>query len=154
MYKRQVLLHGITSSGKTEVYIHLIQSALREGGQVLYLLPEIALTTQMVKRLQIIFGGHISVYHSRYTDQERTEIWHGVREGKCDFILGTRSAIFLPFSHLRLIIVDEEHDASYKQFDAMPRYHARDAALALARQHRAKVLLGCLLYTSPSPRDA
>jgi primosomal protein N' (replication factor Y) len=132
----------VTASGKTEVYTQLIQEVLQGGGQVLYLLPEIALTTQMVKRLKIIFGNQVGVYHSRYSDNERVEVWNSVLQGECSFVLGTRSAIFLPFDHLSLIIVDEEHESSYKQFDAMPRYHARDAALVLAQYHHAKVLLG------------
>ncbi|MHA7877779.1 MAG: replication restart helicase PriA [Bacteroidota bacterium] len=140
--KDTVLLHGVTASGKTEVYIQLIQEALQSGGQVLYLLPEIALTTQMVKRMKKVFGSQVHVYHSKYSDNERVEVWNNILQGKCTFVLGTRSAIFLPFDHLSLIIVDEEHESSYKQFDAMPRYHARDAALVLARYHHAKVLLG------------
>ncbi|XWN34771.1 MAG: primosomal protein N' [Roseivirga sp.] len=140
--KDAVLLHGVTASGKTEVYIQLIQGVLQQGGQVLYLLPEIALTTQMVKRLQKVFGNQLSVYHSKYSNNERVEVWNSVLKGECTFVLGTRSAIFLPFQHLRLIIVDEEHEMSYKQFDSMPRYHARDAALVLAQYHQAKVLLG------------
>lgn len=140
--KEAVLLHGVTASGKTEVYSHLIQAALQSGSQVLYLLPEIALTTQMVKRLQKIFGAQLGVYHSRYADNERVEVWNSVLQGKCSFVLGTRSAIFLPFDRLGLIIVDEEHEMSYKQQDTMPRYHARDAALVLAKYHHAKVLLG------------
>lgn len=140
--KAAVLLHGVTASGKTEVYTQLIQEVLQGGGQVLYLLPEIALTTQMVRRLKRIFGNQVGVYHSRYSDKERVEVWNSVLQGECSFVLGTRSAIFLPFEHLSLIIVDEEHESSYKQFDAMPRYHARDAALVLAQYHHAKVLLG------------
>lgn len=140
--KDAVLLHGVTASGKTEVYTQLIQEVLQSGGQVLYLLPEIALTTQMVKRLKITFGDQVGVYHSRYSDNERVEVWNSVLQGKCSFVLGTRSSIFLPFDNLSLIIVDEEHETSYKQFDAMPRYHARDAALVLAQLHHAKVLLG------------
>jgi primosomal protein N' (replication factor Y) (superfamily II helicase) len=140
--KTAVLLHGVTASGKTAVYVQLIQEVLQGGGQVLYLLPEIALTTQMVQRLQRIFGNQVGVYHSRYSDNERVEVWNNVLQGECSFVLGTRSAIFLPFAHLSLIIVDEEHESSYKQFDAMPRYHARDAALVLAQYHHAKVLLG------------
>lgn len=137
-----VLLHGVTASGKTEVYIHLIHEVIQGGQQVLYLLPEIALTTQMVRRLQKTFGNQVSVYHSRYSDNERVEVWNRLLQGKSAFVLGTRSALFLPFSNLGLIIVDEEHETSYKQSDAMPRYHARDAALMLAQLHRAKVLLG------------
>ncbi|MCU0318412.1 MAG: primosomal protein N' [Amoebophilaceae bacterium] len=140
--KNTVLLHGVTASGKTAVYTQLIQEVLQSGGQVLYLLPEIALTTQMVKRLKIIFCNQIGVYHSRYSDNERVEVWNSVLQGECSFVLGTRSAIFLPFDQLSLIIIDEEHETSYKQFDVMPRYHARDAALFLAQLHHAKVLLG------------
>ncbi|MCS6974205.1 MAG: primosomal protein N' [Cyclobacteriaceae bacterium] len=137
-----VLLHGITGSGKTEIYIHLIQHALQSGSQVLYLLPEIALTTQMVNRLRKVFGAAMGVYHSRFTDNERAEVWNDVLRGKISFVLGVRSAVFLPFSHLGLIIVDEEHDASYKQQEPAPRYHARDTALMLGRIHQAHVLLG------------
>lgn len=140
--KNTVLLHGVTASGKTEVYTHLIQAVLQSGGQVLYLLPEIALTTQIVNRLQILFGNQVGVYHSRYSDNERVEVWNSVLQGTLNFVLGTRSSIFLPFDNLSLIIVDEEHETSYKQLDAMPRYHARDASLALAQRHHAKVLLG------------
>ncbi|MEL6412842.1 MAG: primosomal protein N', partial [Bacteroidota bacterium] len=140
--KATVLLHGVTGSGKTEIYTHLIQEALQSGGQVLYLLPEIALTTQIVKRLQKIFGNQMGVYHSKYSNNERVEVWNHVLAGKFSFVLGVRSAIFLPFDNLSLIIVDEEHETSYKQFDAQPRYHARDAALMLAQYHHAKVLLG------------
>ena len=109
---------------------------------MLYLLPEIALTTQLVKRLKKIFGAQLGVYHSRYSDNERVEVWNSVLQGDCSLVLGTRSAVFLPFDQLSLIIVDEEHETSYKQWDTMPRYHARDAALVLAQQHQAKVLLG------------
>lgn len=140
--KEAVLLHGVTASGKTEIYSHLIQAALQSGGQVLYLLPEIALTTQLVKRLKKIFGAQLGVYHSRYSDNERVEVWNSVLQGECSLVLGTRSAVFLPFDQLSLIIVDEEHETSYKQWDTMPRYHARDAALVLAQYHHAKVLLG------------
>ncbi len=140
--KNTVLLHGVTASGKTVVYMQLIQEVLQSGGQVLYLLPEIVLTTQMIKRMKRIFGSQVSVYHSKYSDNERVEVWNSVLQGECAFVLGTRSAIFLPFAHLSLIIVDEEHELSYKQFDAMPRYHARDASLVLAQYHHAKVLLG------------
>ena len=140
--KDTVLLHGVTASGKTEVYIQLIEQALQSGGQVLYLLPEIALTTQMIKRLQKIFGEQVAIYHSRYSDNERVEVWNSVLHGECSFVLGTRSALFLPFAHLSLIIVDEEHETSFKQYDATPRYHARDGALVLAQYHHAKVVLG------------
>ena len=137
-----MLLHGVTGSGKTEIYTHLIQEVRQSGGQVLYLLPEIALTTQIVKRLQKIFGNQMGVYHSKYSNNERVEVWNHVLAGKFSFVLGVRSAIFLPFDNLSLIIVDEEHETSYKQFAAQPRYHARDAALMLAQYHHAKVLLG------------
>ena len=140
--KDVVLLHGITGSGKTEIYMQLIQEVLDSGGQVLYLLPEIALTTQMVRRLKKIFGEHMGVYHSKYSSNERVEVWNDVLKGERPLIIGVRSSIFLPFDNLGLIIVDEEHEVSYKQFDAMPRYHARNAALVLAKYHQAKVLLG------------
>ncbi len=137
-----VLLYGVTGSGKTEIYIELIREALAQGGQVLYLLPEIALTTQIVSRLRQVFGDTMGVYHSRYSDNERVEVWKGLIEGKLNFITGVRSAVFLPFSELSLIIVDEEHEPSYKQYDPAPRYHARDVAQVLARIHHARVILG------------
>ncbi len=140
--KQTVLFHGITGSGKTEIYIDLINSVLTSGAQVLYLLPEIALTTQIVRRLQKIFGNSMGIYHSRFSDNERVEVWRGILEGKFSFIVGVRSAVFLPFDNLGLIIVDEEHELSYKQFDPAPRYHARDVALVLARLHHSKTLLG------------
>jgi primosomal protein N' (replication factor Y) len=136
------LLHGITGSGKTEIYIHLIRKALESDTQVLYLLPEIALTTQIVQRLKKIFGSSMGVYHSRFSDNERVEVWNGILSGKFKFVIGVRSSIFLPFDNLGLIIVDEEHDASYKQQEPAPRYHARDVAMVLAQLHHAKVLLG------------
>ncbi len=136
------LLHGITSSGKTEIYIDLIRRALDGGSQVLYLLPEIALTSQIVQRLKKIFGRSMGVYHSKFSDNERVEVWNGILNGKFKFVVGVRSAIFLPFDNLGLIIVDEEHDSSYKQQEPAPRYHARDVALVMAQQHHAKVLLG------------
>ncbi len=140
--KPTTLLHGITGSGKTEVYISLIQDALDTGNQVLYLLPEIALTAQIVNRLQVVFGDRMGVYHSKFSDNERVEVWHGLLEGRFDFIIGVRSAVFLPFKQLGLIIVDESHENSYKQFDPAPRYHARDVAVYLAHLHRGKTLLG------------
>lgn len=140
--KQGVLLHGVTGSGKTEVYIHLIRQALEGGNQVLYLLPEIALTTQVVQRLQKVFGAAMGVYHSRFSDNERVEIWKGVLNGSLKFIVGVRSSIFLPFDSLGLIIVDEEHDASYKQQEPAPRYNARDVAMVLGQHHHAKVILG------------
>lgn len=140
--KQTVLLHGITGSGKTEIYIDLIQDVLEQGEQVLYLLPEIALTTQIVVRLQKVFGEQMGVYHSKYSDNERVEVWKGLISGRFPLIVGVRSSIFLPYSNLGLIIVDEEHEFSYKQYDPAPRYHARDAAQVLARIHSAKVLLG------------
>ena len=136
------LLHGITGSGKTEIYIDLIRKNLESGNQVLYLLPEIALTTQIVKRLMKVFGSKMGVFHSRFSDNERVEVWNGVLSGKFMFVVGVRSAVFLPFDNLGLIIIDEEHDTSYKQFDPAPRYHARDVAMVLAGFHHAKVLLG------------
>ncbi|MFD2164368.1 primosomal protein N' [Paradesertivirga mongoliensis] len=137
-----VLLHGITSSGKTQLYIKLIEEAVLKGRQVLYLLPEIALTAQMIERLRRYFGSKIGIYHSRFSDNERAEVWNKVLKNEYDIVLGARSSVFLPFSNLGLIIVDEEHEASYKQFDPAPRYHARDTAIYLARVHKAKVLLG------------
>lgn len=139
---RTTLLYGVTGSGKTEIYITLIRKALDSGTQVLYLLPEIALTTQIVHRLKKIFGNEMGVYHSRFSDAERVEVWNGILSGKFRFVVGVRSSIFLPFDNLGLIIVDEEHDASYKQQEPAPRYNARDAALILAQFHHAKVLLG------------
>ncbi len=136
------LLRGITGSGKTEIYVSLIRQALDGGSQVLYMLPEIALTTQIVRRLQKIFGNAMGVYHSRFSDAERVEVWKGIQNGTFRFIVGVRSSVLLPFDNLGLIIVDEEHDASYKQQDPAPRYHARDAAVMLGQIHHAKVLLG------------
>lgn len=141
--KNVVLLHGVTSSGKTEIYIHLIQEVLDKGGQVLYLLPEIALTVQMTQRLQRVFGSRLGIYHSRYSDRERVEIWRKqLSDNPYDIILGARSAIFLPFKKLSLVIVDEEHETSFKQQDPAPRYHARSAAIVMAQMFGAKVLLG------------
>ncbi len=136
-----VLLHGVTSSGKTRVYIEAIQKVLAEGGQVLYLIPEIALTVQIVSRLQKIFGDQIGVFHSRLNNNERVEMWHLVKKGKA-IVMGVRSSLFLPFENLQLIIVDEEHDTSFKQYDPAPRYNARDTAIYLAHLHGAKVILG------------
>ena len=139
--KNVVLLHGVTGSGKTRVYIELIQEAIQRGEQVLYLLPEIALTTQITSRLEKVFGDQLSIYHSRFSNNERVEMWNGVLKDK-PVVLGARSALFLPFRKLGLIIVDEEHDSSYKQYDPSPRYNARDAAVYLAHLHGAKTLLG------------
>lgn len=141
--KNVCLLHGVTSSGKTEVYIHLIEAAIREGKQVLYLLPEIALTTQITERLQRVFGHRLGIYHSKFPDAERVEIWQKqLSEEDYDLILGVRSSVFLPFKRLGLIIVDEEHESSYKQQDPAPRYHARNAAIMLGAMCGAKTLLG------------
>ncbi len=140
--KETVLFQGITGSGKTEVYIDIIKKVLESGSQVLFLLPEIALTTQIVRRLRLVFGDSMGVYHSKFSDNERVEVWRGVLERKFQFVVGVRSAIFLPFPDLGLIIVDEEHEGSYKQFDPAPRYHARDVAIMLANKIRAKVILG------------
>ncbi len=136
------LLRGITGSGKTEIYINLIKQALDAGSQVLYLLPEIAVTTQIVQRLRKIFGETVGVYHSRFSDNERVEVWNGLLHGKFKFIIGVRSSILLPFDNLGLIIVDEEHDSSYKQQEPAPRYNARDVAMMMGQIHYAKVLLG------------
>ncbi|MEO1031024.1 MAG: primosomal protein N' [Bacteroidota bacterium] len=142
--KSVVLLHGVTSSGKTEIYVKLIEEQLGAGKQVLYLLPEIALTTQLVHRMQGYFGEKVAVFHSRYSGNERVEVWHNLlaNSEKAQLVIGARSALLLPFSNLGLIIVDEEHEQSYKQFDPAPRYHARDAAIVLASMHQAKTLLG------------
>ncbi len=144
--KEVVLLHGVTGSGKTEVYIQLIDEIIKSGKQVLYLLPEIALTTQAIVRLQKVFGDKVGVYHSRQNESERVEIWNRVlnkeKANNYPLVLGARSSLFLPFTNLGLIIIDEEHDFSYKQNEPAPRYHARDAAIYLAFQHKAKVVLG------------
>ena len=141
--KNVTLLHGVTSSGKTEIYIHLIRQTLEQKKQVLYLLPEIALTVQMMERLQRVFGNRLGIYHSKYSDAERVEIWQKqLSTHPYDVILGARSAVFLPFQNLGLVIVDEEHETSYKQQDPMPRYHARSAAIMLAQMFGAKTLLG------------
>ncbi len=139
--KEVVLLHGITSSGKTLLYIDLIKEQIAQGKQVLYLLPEIALTAQLVQRLEKILG-NIAVYHSKFNNAERVEIWNKVLKNETKIILGARSSVFLPFQELGLVIIDEEHDSSYKQYDPAPRYQCRDAAIYLARQFNAKVLLG------------
>lgn len=137
------LLHGVTGSGKTEVYIHLIRDAIAQGKQVLYLLPEIALTVQIMQRLQKVFGRHLGIYHSKYSDAERVEIWQKqLSDEPYDVILGARSAVFLPFKKLGLVIIDEEHETSFKQQDPAPRYHARSAALVLARMYGADTVLG------------
>ena len=143
MKKPVTLLHGVTSSGKTEIYIHLIQQALERKEQVLYLLPEIALTVQMMQRLQRVFGNRLGIYHSKYSDAERVEIWQKqLSRNPYDVILGARSAVFLPFQRLGLVIIDEEHETSYKQQDPAPRYHARSAAIILAQMYKARTLLG------------
>ena len=141
--KNVTLLHGVTSSGKTEIYIHLIRQALEKQQQVLYLLPEIALTVQIMDRLQHVFGNRLGIYHSKYADAERVEIWQKqLSKNPYDVILGARSAVFLPFQRLGLVIIDEEHETSYKQQDPAPRYHARSAAIMLAQMSGARVLLG------------
>lgn len=140
--KDVVLLHGVTSSGKTQLYIRLIEEMMRNDRQVLYLLPEIALTTHIIERLRLYFGADIGVYHSRFNDNERVEVWQKVLNNDYKVILGARSSVFLPFNDLGLIVVDEEHETSYKQFDPAPRYNARDAAIFLANTHKGKVLLG------------
>ena len=141
--KNVTLLHGVTSSGKTEIYIHLIRQALEKKQQVLYLLPEIALTVQIMQRLQQVFGNRLGIYHSKYSDAERVEIWQKqLSKNPYDVILGARSAVFLPFQRLGLVIIDEEHEISYKQQDPMPRYHARSAAIVLAQMFGSKTLLG------------
>ena len=143
MKKNVVLLHGVTSSGKTEIYIHLIRKAIEEHKQVLYLLPEIALTVQIMERLHRVFGDRLGIYHSKYSDAERVEIWQKqLSDHPYDVILGARSAVFLPFKALGLVIIDEEHETSFKQQDPAPRYHARSAAIVLAKMYGAKTLLG------------
>ena len=141
--KDVALLHGVTGSGKTEIYIQMIKNAIAEGKQTLYLVPEIALTTQITDRLKKVFGNKLAVYHSRFNENERAETWNKLlTSNECQVVLGARSAIFLPFTDLGLIIVDEEHDASYKQQDPNPRYNARNAAIVLAAMHQAKTILG------------
>lgn len=142
--KEVCLLHGVTSSGKTEIYIKLIEDYLKEEKQILYLLPEIALTTQIVARLRNYFGNKVAVFHSKYNNNERVEVWQQVlnQSPKAQIIIGARSALFLPFSNLGLVIVDEEHEQTFKQVDPSPRYHARDASIVLANSHKAKVILG------------
>lgn len=143
MKKDVVLLHGVTSSGKTEIYIHLIRKTIEEHKQVLYLLPEIALTVQIMERLHRVFGDRLGIYHSKYSDAERVEIWQKqLSDHPYDVILGARSAVFLPFKNLGLVIIDEEHETSFKQQDPAPRYHARSAAIVLAKMYGAKTLLG------------
>ncbi|MGB3150756.1 MAG: primosomal protein N', partial [Maribacter sp.] len=142
--KMVTLLKGVTSSGKTEVYVKLIETCIAKSKQVLYLLPEIALTTQLISRLQEYFGEKITVYHSKYNAQERIEAWNNVLNGKhkAQIVIGARSALFLPFKNLGLVVVDEEHESSFKQFDPAPRYHARDTAIVLGKLHDANILLG------------
>ncbi len=140
--KNVCLLHGVTASGKTQIYVQLINDCIAQGKQALYMLPEIALTTQIIRRLQAYFGGNIAIYHSKFNPNERVEIWNKVKSGETKIVLGARSAIFLPFKNLGLIVVDEEHDASYKQQDPTPRYNARDTAIYYASLFKAKVLLG------------
>jgi primosomal protein N' (replication factor Y) len=144
VYKEVCLLHGVTSSGKTEIYIKLIEDYISNGKQILYLLPEIALTTQLVGRLREYFGNKVAVFHSKYSNNERVEVWQQVLEqsSKAQIVIGARSALFLPFYNLGLVIVDEEHEQTFKQVDPSPRYHARDASIVLANSHKAKVILG------------
>ena len=139
--KNVVLLYGVTGSGKTRVYVELMREVIKQGGQVLYLLPEIALTTQIINRLQKVFGNEVAVYHSKINTQERVEVWKSAAAGK-PIVLAARSGLFLPFQNLQMVIVDEEHDASFKQYDPAPRYHARDTAIFLANLYGAKTLLG------------
>ena len=153
--KNVTLLHGVTSSGKTEIYIHLIKRELEQHRQVLYLLPEIALTVQMMERLQRVFGNRLGIYHSKYSDAERVEIWQKqLSRNPYDVILGARSAVFLPFQQHGLVIVDEEHETSYKQQDPAPRYHARSAAIMLAQMYGAKTLLGTATPSMESYHNA
>lgn len=153
--KAVCLLHGVTSSGKTEVYIHLIQDAVKNGKQVLYLLPEIVLTTQLTKRLKRVFGKRLGIYHSKYPDAERVELWQKqLSEQPYDIIVGVRSSVFLPFRNLGLVIVDEEHEATYKQQDPAPRYHARNVAMVLAAMYGARTLLGTATPSAESYYNA
>ena len=154
--QKVTLLHGVTSSGKTEVYVKLIDQCLKSGRQALYLLPEIALTTQLITRLQEYFGEKISVYHSKYTVFERVEVWNNIinKKSKAQIVIGARSALFLPFSDLGLILIDEEHESSFKQFDPAPRYHARDAAIVLGNLHKANILLGSATPSIETFRNA
>lgn len=150
-----ILLHGVTSSGKTEIYIHLILKALQEHKQVLYLLPEIALTVQITNRLRRVFGNKLGIYHSRYNDEERVEIWKKqLSNMPYEVVLGARSAVFLPFQRLGLVIIDEEHETSFKQQDPAPRYHARSVAIVLAQMYGAKTLLGTATPSIESYRNA
>ncbi len=159
--KEVVLVHGVTSSGKTEVYVKLIEEAIQKGQQVLYLLPEIALTTQLIQRIGYYFPGMVGVYHSKFNENERVEVWNNVLKFKQNkefqpfqIIMGARSSLFLPYTNLGLVIVDEEHDPSYKQYDPAPRYHARDAAVYLASMHGAKVVLGSATPSTESNHNA
>ncbi len=153
--KNAVLLHGVTSSGKTEIYIHLIKEQLEQGKKILYLLPEIALTTQITARLKKVFGNELGIYHSKYTDAERVEVYDDIlKNNNYKVVVGVRSSVFLPFDNLGLIIIDEEHENTYKQFDPAPRYHARDAAMVLAHYHGAKVLLGTATPSLESYQNA
>jgi len=152
---KPILLHGVTSSGKTEIYIHLIKEAIKRGEQVLYLLPEIALTVQITNRLQKIFGDHLGIYHSKYSDAERVEIWQKqLSDSPYDVILGARSSVFLPFKKLGLIIIDEEHETSFKQQDPSPRYHARSVAMMMATWAKAQVILGTATPSAESYYNA
>lgn len=136
------LLHGITGSGKTQIYVALINEVIQQNKQALYMLPEIALTAQMIRRLKQYFGGSIAIYHSKFNPNERVEIWNKVKSGEIKIVLGARSALFLPYKNLSLIVIDEEHDPSYKQQEPAPRYQARDTAIYYANQLKAKVVLG------------
>ncbi|MEZ4808828.1 MAG: primosomal protein N' [Allomuricauda sp.] len=153
---KPALLHGVTSSGKTEVYVKLIQQSLDAGKQALYLLPEIALTSQLINRLRHYFGHRVSVYHSKYSIHERVEVWNNVLANaeKAQIVIGARSALFLPFSNLGLMVIDEEHETSFKQFDPAPRYHARDAAVVLATYHQANTILGSATPSIESMENA
>ena len=140
--KDVALLHGVTGSGKTEIYLSLIREVIDGGSQALFLLPEIAITTQMIQRVRKIFGDQVGIYHSKFSDAERVEVWQGVAEGTINFVIGVRSSVLLPFNNLSLIVVDEEHESSYKQYEPAPRYNARDTAVVLGNIHQAKLILG------------
>ena len=151
-----VLLEGVTSSGKTEIYLNIIENYLSDNRQVLYLLPEISLTTQIIQKLKNYFGDKVSVFHSRNSIHERTEVWRNVQENKknAQIIIGARSSLFLPFKNLGLIIIDEEHENSYKQQEPSPRYHARDSAIILSRLHKSKIILGSATPSIESSKNA
>ena len=154
--KDVILLEGVTSSGKTEIYLKIIEKYLDDNKQVLYLLPEISLTTQIIQKLKNCFGNKVSIFHSRQTIHERTEVWRNVEQNKKNpqIIIGARSSLFLPFNNLGLIVIDEEHENSYKQQEPSPRYHARDSAIVLSRLYKSKIILGSATPSIESSENA